>query len=46
MDSASILYLAVTGGLFLIFLAIVFRTYSSKRKESMEAPKYSIFDED
>ena len=33
MDLASILYLGVTFGLFVIFVLIFFHTYSKKRKE-------------
>lgn len=46
MDLGSILYLGVTIGLFAIFVAIVFRTYSKKRKQQGEAPKYKMLDDD
>ena len=46
MDLGSILYLGVTIGLFAIFAVIVVRTYSKKRKERGEAPKYSMLDDD
>jgi len=46
MDWGSIVYLGVTFGLFVIFAVIVYRTYSSKRKESGEAPKYRMLDDD
>jgi hypothetical protein len=46
MDWGSILYLGVTIGLFAIFAVIVIRTYSKKRKESGEAPKYRMLDDD
>lgn len=46
MDLASILYLGVTFGLFVIFLLIVIRTYSKKRKEQGEIAKYRMLDDD
>ncbi len=46
MDSRGILYLAVTGGLFLVFAAIVGYVCSRRRKERLEEPKYRILDED
>jgi len=46
MDLGSFLYLAVTFGLFAIFVAIVIRTYSKKRKDQGEAPKYTMLDDD
>jgi len=46
MDWGSILYLGVTFGLFVIFVAIVIRTYSKKRKDQGEAPKYRMLDDD
>ena len=46
MDLGSLLYLAVTFGLFAIFVVIVIRTYSKKRKDQGEAPKYSMLDDD
>jgi hypothetical protein len=46
MDLASILYLGVTFGLFVIFALIVLRTYSRKRKDEGEAAKYRMMDED
>ncbi len=46
MDLGSFLYLGVTFGLFAVFVAIVLRTYSKKRKEQGEAPKYSMLDDD
>ena len=46
MDLATILYLGVTIGLFAVFAAIVFRTYSTKRKDEMESPKYRMMDDD
>jgi hypothetical protein len=45
MDWGSILYLGVTFGLFAIFAVIVWRTYSRKRKEQGEAPKYRMLDD-
>ena len=46
MDWGSITYLGVTFTLFIIFVAIVIRTYSKKRKEQGEAPKYRMLDDD
>jgi len=46
MDLGSVLYLGVTFGLFAIFAVIVLRTYSKKRKEKGEAPKYSMLDDE
>ena len=46
MDWGSIVYLGVTFALFLIFAVIVIRTYSKKRKDQGEAPKYRMLDDD
>jgi len=46
MDLASLLYLGVTFGLFAIFVLIVVRTYSKKRKERGEIAKYRMLDDD
>uniref|UniRef100_C6E2W1 CcoQ/FixQ family Cbb3-type cytochrome c oxidase assembly chaperone n=1 Tax=Geobacter sp. (strain M21) TaxID=443144 RepID=C6E2W1_GEOSM len=46
MDLASIYYLGVTILLFLIFAAIVARTYSKKHKVRGEEPKYRMMDDD
>ena len=46
MDLASILYLGVTFGLFVIFVLIVFRTYSKKHKEKGEIAKYRMLEDD
>ena len=46
MDLASILYLGITFGLFVIFVLIVVRTYSKKRKEQGEIAKYRMLDDD
>ena len=46
MDLASILYLGVTFGLFIIFVLIVIRTYSKKRKEKGEIAKYRMLEDD
>ncbi len=46
MDLASIVYLGVTFGLFVIFAMIVIRTYSKKRKEEGEVAKYRMLDDD
>lgn len=46
MDSASLLYLGVTIGLFAIFAVIVVRTMSHKRQDSIERAKYWMMDDD
>jgi len=46
MELTSILYLTVTIGLFVIFALIVIRTLNKKRKDSLEAPKYRMLDDD
>lgn len=46
MDWGSIVYLGVTFTLFVIFALIVIRTYSKKRKDQGEAPKYRMLDDD
>ncbi|MDD5758098.1 MAG: cbb3-type cytochrome c oxidase subunit 3 [Desulfobulbaceae bacterium] len=46
MDSSSILYLGVTVGLFAVFALIVIRTMSRKRKDTIEAPKYRMLDDE
>ena len=46
MDLASIVYLGVTFGLFVIFALIVIRTYSKKRKDEGEIAKYRMLDDD
>ena len=46
MDWASIFYLGVTFGLLVIFVLIVIRTYSKKRKEKGEIAKYRMLDDD
>ena len=46
MDLASILYLGVTFGLFAVFVLIVMRTYSKKRKEQGEIAKYRMLEDD
>ena len=46
MDLASILYLGVTFGLFVIFVLIFIRTYSKKYKEQGEVAKYRMLDDD
>lgn len=46
MDWASIAYLGVTFGLFVIFALIVIRTYSKKRKDEGEIAKYRMLDDD
>jgi hypothetical protein len=46
MDLGSLLYLGVTFGLFVIFVLIVIRTYSRKRKDDGEIAKYRMLDDD
>ena len=46
MDLASILYLGITFGLFVVFVLIVIRTYSKKRKEQGEIAKYRMLEDD
>ena len=46
MNLASFLYLGVTFGLFIIFLLIVLRTYSKKRKKQGEIAKYRMLEDD
>ena len=46
MVAASVYYLGVTIGLFVIFALIVVRTCSRKRKERLESPKYRMLDDD
>jgi len=46
MDLASILYLGVTIGLFVIFVFIFIHTYSKKRKKEGEIAKYRMLDDD
>lgn len=46
MDLASIYYLGVTLFLFLVFAAIVARTYSKKHKVKGEEPKFRMMDDE
>ncbi len=46
MDLSSALYLGVTFGMFVIFVMIVIRTYSKKRKDEGEVAKYRMLDDD
>jgi hypothetical protein len=46
MDLASIVYLGMTFGLLVIFVMIVVRTYSKKRKDEGEIAKYRMLDDD
>jgi len=46
MDLASLLYLGVTFGLLVVFVLIVIRTYSKKRKQQGEMAKYRMLDDD
>ena len=46
MDWASIVYLAITFGLFTVFALIVWRTYRRRNKQRLEEPKHRMLDED
>jgi Cbb3-type cytochrome oxidase component FixQ len=46
MDWASILYLGITFLLFGVFALIVVRTYSKKRRKTLEEPKHRMLDDD
>ena len=46
MDWASIVYLGITFGLFIVFAMIVVRTYNRKSKEQNESAKYRMLDDD
>ncbi|HKI51650.1 MAG TPA: cbb3-type cytochrome c oxidase subunit 3 [Geothermobacteraceae bacterium] len=46
MDWASIVYLGVTFGLFVIFAAIVVRTYRKKNKQKFEEAKHRMLDDE
>ena len=46
MDWASIIYLGITFGMFIIFAVIVFRTYRRKNKDENEVAKFNMLDED
>lgn len=46
MDWASLLYLGVTFGLFVIFALIVLKTYNRKHKEKNESAKYRMLEDD
>ncbi|HKL24865.1 MAG TPA: cbb3-type cytochrome c oxidase subunit 3 [Desulfuromonadales bacterium] len=46
MDWASIVYLAITFGLFVVFALIVWRTYRRRNKQRLEEPKHRMLDED
>jgi cbb3-type cytochrome oxidase subunit 3 len=46
MELASVYYLGVTVLMFLIFAAIVAKTYNRKKKDEGEAPKYRMMDEE
>jgi len=46
MDWGSLLYLGVTFGLFVIFAAIVYRTYRGKNRKKLEEPKHRMLDDD
>ena len=46
MDWASVLYLGVTLGLFVVFALIIWRTYHRKNKTRMEEPKHRMLDDD
>ena len=46
MDLASLIYLLVTFGLFIVFVLIVIRTLRRKNKKKGELPKYRMLDDD
>lgn len=46
MNIASILYLGITVGLFVILAYITFRTYRKGKKKEFESPKYRMLDDD
>jgi len=46
MDLASVYYLGVTVLMFVVFLAIVVRTYRSHDRYKGEGPKYRMMDDD
>ena len=46
MSTSAFIYLGMTFGLFIIFAAIVAKTYRKSGKEKGEAPKYRMLDED
>lgn len=46
MDWASLVYLAITFGLFAVFALIVWRTYRRRNKQRLEEPKHRMLDED
>ena len=46
MDFGSMLYLGVTFGFLVIFVWIIFRTYSRKNRDKNETAKYRMLDDD
>ena len=46
MPSPDIAYLLYGGGLSAVFLAIIVYYYSKKRHDRVEAPKYSMMEDD
>jgi len=46
MDLASVYYLGVTILMFLVFMAIVARTYRKKERQRGEEPKYRMLDDE
>lgn len=46
MDWGALTYLVVTFGLFVIFAAIVYRTYRRKNRKTLEEPKHRMLDDD
>lgn len=46
MDTASLLYLGVTIGLFALFAVIVARTYSRRHQGRLEEPKHRMLHDD
>ena len=46
MGWASVLYLGLTGGLLVIFLAIAVRTYSKRNRGRLEEAKHRMLQDD
>lgn len=46
MDTASLYYLGVTFGLFVLFAIIVIRILRPSRKETLEAPKHRMLEDE
>jgi len=46
MDTSGFLYIGITFGLFAVFAIIVIRTYSRKRRKTLEKPKHRMLEDD